>query len=207
MVSVSWRMLRSLINRLFTESTRVSSPSHILLVALTTSCIICIDSITSLSCAFTCAVFIICSDAFGSSGGLLLLFSIEQVRILCVNFSSSYAWASDGKTWLLKCVSLIIRLQAIYTLVVLCYNLFFKTIEFYSDKLNRLCQILAAILEFALHLATASQIIADNGFVIGIKRVRILCFDHDLISFEKALHASFPFSLILCVQLFYCLFI
>ena len=83
----------------------------------------------------------------------------------------------------------------------------FETIEFYRDKLNRLCQILAAILELTLHLAAAGQIVADNGFVIGIKRVRILCFDHDLISFEKALHASFPLSLILCVQLFDCLFI
>ena len=98
-------------------------------------------------------------------------------------------------------------LLAVYTLVVLGDSLLFKTIKFDRDKLNRLRQILAAVLKLALHLATAGQVVTDYGFVIGVKGVRILGLDHDLISFQKALHASLPFSLILCIQLFDRLFI
>ena len=201
MITISWRLLRSLVYGLFTKGTRVSCPSRVLLVALTPSCVIRICSSTTsiLTCALTRAVFVVCSDAFWSISSLLLLFSIKQVRILLVNFPSCYAWISDGKARLLERVPLMILWQTVYILIVLCHSLLFKPIKLNRDKLNRLRQILAAVLELTLHLAAAGQVVTDDGFVISIKRVRILGLNHDLICLEKALHASLPFSLILSV--------
>ena len=101
----------------------------------------------------------------------------------------------------------MILLQTVHTLVVLGHGLLFKPVELNRDELNRLRQILATVLKLALHLTAASQVVANDGFVVGIEGVRVLGFNHDFVSFKKSLHASLPLSFVLRVQFFDRLFV
>ena len=56
-------------------------------------------------------------------------------------------------------------------------------------------------MQLTLHLTAAGEVVADDGLVIGVERVRVLGLDHDLVGLQEALHARLPFALILLVQL------
>ena len=79
--------------------------------------------------------------------------------------------------------------------------------KFSRDEIDCALQVFATLLQLTLHLATACQVVADDGLVIGVEGVGILGLHHDLIGFEEALHARVPFRLLLCTQLFDRLFI
>ena len=58
-----------------------------------------------------------------------------------------------------------------------------------------------------MHLAAAGQVVADNGLVISIERVGVLCFYQYLVGLQEALHPRVPLVLILRVQLVDCLLV
>jgi len=86
-------------------------------------------------------------------------------------------------------------------------GLFFETEELSLHEFNRLVEVLAAVLELALHLAATRQVVADDRLVVSVERVRILCLHHYLVGFEKALHACLPLRLLRSAQFFDGLFI
>ena len=72
------------------------------------------------------------------------------------------------------------------------HGLFLDAVKFSGNKLNGTCQILAAVLQFALHLTAARKIVADDCLVVGVEGVGVLGLNHDLVGLEQALHASLP---------------
>lgn len=56
-------------------------------------------------------------------------------------------------------------------------------------------KVLATVLQFALHLTTARQVVADDRFVIGVEASRVLGLNHDLVGLEKSLHSQLPLAL------------
>jgi len=58
-----------------------------------------------------------------------------------------------------------------------------------------------------LHLAAAGQVVADDGLVVCIEGVRVLCLNHYLICFKQPLLACFQLLVLLGAQLFDCLFV
>lgn len=56
-------------------------------------------------------------------------------------------------------------------------------------------------MQLTLHLTAAGEVVADDGLVIGVERVRVLGLDHYLVGLQKALHSRLPLALVLLVQL------
>ena len=63
-------------------------------------------------------------------------------------------------------------------LVELADSLLLQAGQLRLDKLNGLGKVLAAILELTLHLTAAGQVVADDRFVVRVKRVRVLRLHH-----------------------------
>ena len=143
---------------------------------------------------------------------LLLLLLVEEVRVFigmrCGLIIGSRcgrdAWVGDcGETGLLKAIALdtTLLLRLISVRIVLRQRLLLEMIQLDADELDGLREVLAAILQLALHLAAAGEVVADDGLVVRVERVRILGFDHDLVGLEQALHAGLPLGLVLLIQL------
>jgi hypothetical protein len=58
-----------------------------------------------------------------------------------------------------------------------------------------------------LHLTAASQVVTNDGLVVRIEGVGVFGLDHYLVGLEQALLACLEFLVLLCAQLFDCLFV
>ena len=84
---------------------------------------------------------------------------------------------------------------------VLRQRLLFQVVELHRHEIDSLGEVLAAVLQLALHLVATGEVVADDRLVVRVERVGVLGFHHDLVGFEEARHASLPLGLVLLVQL------